>query len=46
MRFIDDERGFSTSIDAILFLILVSVSAVILFPSLAADEQYRSASYS
>ena len=46
MRIIDDDRGFSSSIDAILFLVLVSVSAVILFPSLAADEQYRSASYS
>ena len=45
MRIIEDDRGFSTSIDAILFLVLVSVSAVILFPSLAADEQYRSASY-
>ncbi|WP_340818823.1 hypothetical protein [Methanolobus sp. WCC4] len=40
-----DERGFSSSIDAILFLILVSISAVILMPSLVADEQYRSASY-
>ncbi|MDK2826280.1 MAG: hypothetical protein PWQ63_1278 [Methanolobus sp.] len=46
MRIIDDDSGFSTSIDAILFLVLVSVSAVILFPSIAADEQYRSASYS
>jgi len=45
MRIIDDDRGFSTSIDAILFLILISVSAVILFPSIAADEQYRSSSY-
>jgi len=40
-----DENAFSSSIDAILFLILVSISAVILIPSLAADEQYRSASY-
>ncbi|MDY0386686.1 MAG: hypothetical protein RBT65_06045 [Methanolobus sp.] len=40
-----DENAFSTSIDAILFLILVSISAVILLPSIAADEQYRSASY-
>lgn len=45
MKIIDDDRGFSTSIDAILFLILVSISAAILFPSIAADEQYRSASY-
>jgi hypothetical protein len=45
MKIVDDDRGFSTSIDAILFLILVSVSAVILFPSIAADDQYRSASY-
>ncbi len=40
-----DEKAFSSSIDAILFLILVSVSAVILFPGLMADEQYRSASH-
>ena len=40
-----DENAFSSSIDAILFLILVSISAIILMPSLAADEQYRSASY-
>ena len=46
MIFVEDDRAFSSSIDAILFLVLVSVSAVILFPSIAADEQYRSASYS
>lgn len=40
-----DERAFSSSLDAIFFLILISVSAVILMPSLMADEQYRSASY-
>ncbi|WP_094228003.1 DUF7284 family protein [Methanolobus psychrotolerans] len=40
-----DENAFSSSIDAILFLILVSISAIILMPSIAADEQYRSASY-
>ncbi|WP_342305707.1 hypothetical protein [Methanolobus sp. ZRKC5] len=40
-----DENAFSSSIDAIFFLILVSISAVILLPSIAADEQYRSASY-
>lgn len=40
-----DEKAFSSSMDAILFLILVSVSAVILFPGIAADEQYHSAAY-
>ncbi|SFM16803.1 DUF7284 family protein [Methanolobus profundi] len=42
---IKDEAAFSTSIDAILFLILVSVSAVILMPSIAANGQYHSASH-
>lgn len=40
-----DENAFLSSIDAIMFLILVSISAVILLPSIAADEQYRSAAY-
>ncbi|MEZ5333774.1 MAG: hypothetical protein R2741_00280 [Methanolobus sp.] len=31
--------------DAILFLVFISVSAVILMPTLAADDQYRSGSY-
>jgi hypothetical protein len=40
-----DEKAFSSSIDAIIFLVLISISAVILMPTLTADEQYRSASY-
>lgn len=44
-RLFCDEKAFSSSLDAILFLLLISVSAVILMPTFAADEQYRSASY-
>ncbi|MDG6243627.1 MAG: hypothetical protein QCH31_04440 [Methanolobus sp.] len=40
-----NDKAFSSSIDACLFLILVSISAVILMPSIAADYQYSSAHY-
>ncbi|QLC50414.1 hypothetical protein HWN40_09265 [Methanolobus zinderi] len=45
MRSIQDEKAFSSSLDSIFFLILISISAVILMPSLMAEEQYRSAGY-
>ncbi|MDW7731459.1 MAG: hypothetical protein SCH66_03400 [Methanolobus sp.] len=45
MKSIQDEKAFSTTLDSIFFLILISISAVILMPTLMAEEQYRSAGY-
>ncbi len=39
MRMIEDTRGFSSSIDVLLFLVLVSVSAVLLAPALVGNIQ-------
>ncbi len=39
MRMIKDTRGFSSSIDVLLFLVLVSVSAVLLAPALVGNIQ-------
>ncbi len=39
MRMIEDTRGFSSSIDVLLFLVLVSVSAVLLAPAMVGNIQ-------
>ncbi|MBA1341724.1 MAG: hypothetical protein C5S40_06235 [ANME-2 cluster archaeon] len=39
MRLIKDTRGFSSSIDVLLFLVLVSVSAVLLAPAMVGNIQ-------
>lgn len=45
MKRMQDEKAFSTTLDSIFFLILISISAVILMPTLMEEEQYRSAGY-
>jgi len=37
--FLTDTYGFSTTFDVILFLILISISAVILLPSITGNTQ-------
>ena len=39
MQMIEDTRGFSSSIDVLLFLVLVSVSAVLLAPAMVGNIQ-------
>ena len=39
MKLIEDTRGFSSSIDVLLFLVLVSVSAVLLAPAMVGNIQ-------
>lgn len=39
MQMINDTRGFSSSIDVLLFLVLVSVSAVLLAPAMVGNTQ-------
>jgi hypothetical protein len=41
--FLTDNYGFSTTFDVILFLILISISAVILLPSITGNTQINSA---
>jgi hypothetical protein len=41
--FLTDTYGFSTTFDVILFLILISISAVILLPSITGNTQINSA---
>lgn len=40
-----NEDAFSSTLDAIFFLVLVSISAVILLPNIAAEDQYRTTGY-
>ncbi len=40
-----DQKALSSSIDALLFLLFVSVAATILMPSIVADNQYRSSGH-
>jgi hypothetical protein len=40
-----DQRAFSTTMDAIFFLTLISIATVILMPSIMAERQYDSAEY-
>lgn len=42
---IHDPRAFSTTMDAIFFLTLISIATVILLPSIMAERQYDSAEY-
>lgn len=41
--FLNDTNGFSTTFDIFLFLILISISAVVLLPSITGDAQIKSA---
>ncbi|AFV24896.1 hypothetical protein Mpsy_2695 [Methanolobus psychrophilus R15] len=41
----DSEDAFSSNMDSLLFLALVSVSAIILMPAIMAEYQYLSAGY-
>ncbi|MCD4703464.1 MAG: hypothetical protein K8R64_04100 [Methanosarcinaceae archaeon] len=41
----DNTTAFASTVDAIFFLVLVSVAAVILMPSITADGQYDAARY-
>lgn len=43
--FIHNEDAFSSNIDSIIFLMLISISAIILMPAVMAEYQYRSAGY-
>lgn len=40
-----DSSGYSTVFDALFLLVLISLSGIILMPSLQADEQYLAAGY-
>ncbi|NPE31415.1 hypothetical protein HNV12_26355 [Methanococcoides sp. SA1] len=42
---IHDKHAFSTTMDAIFFLTLISIATVILMPSIMAEIQYDSAEY-
>jgi hypothetical protein len=42
---IQNETAFSSTLDAIFFLVLISISAVILLPNIAAEDQYQTAGY-
>ncbi|AKB84542.1 hypothetical protein [Methanococcoides methylutens] len=44
-KFTEDERAFSTTLDALFFLVLISVATTILLPSITADRQYDAAAY-
>lgn len=43
MDFYHDSKGFSTALDIFLFLILISISAMILLPSITGNTQIKSA---
>ncbi len=40
-----DRMAFSSTIDAMFFLVMISIAAVILLPSIMADNQYDAAGY-
>ena len=42
---IRESSAYSTVFDALFLLVLISLSGIILMPSLQADEQYAAASY-
>lgn len=42
MNFYPDERGFSTTFDVLLFLVLISIAAVILLPTITGNIQVKS----
>ncbi|NYT19961.1 MAG: hypothetical protein GKC08_06715 [Methanosarcinales archaeon] len=44
-KFIEDQRAFSSTADALLFLTLISIATVILMPSIMAERQYDAAAY-
>ncbi len=44
-RFRHNDRAMSSILDALFFLMLISIATVILFPSIMADRQYDAAEY-
>ena len=40
-----DQTAFSSTVDAMFFLVMISIAAVILMPSIMADNQYDAAGY-
>ncbi|MDD5617130.1 MAG: hypothetical protein PHH85_13125 [Candidatus Methanoperedens sp.] len=42
MSFCSDTRGFSTTIDVLIFLVLISIASVILLPTITGNIQVRS----
>ncbi|MDP2845533.1 MAG: hypothetical protein Q8N79_05605, partial [Candidatus Methanoperedens sp.] len=42
MMFYPDERGFSTTFDVLIFLVLISIAAVILLPTITGNIQVKS----
>lgn len=44
-RWVSDSSGYSTVFDALFLLVLVSLSGVMLLPTLSAEEQYTAAGY-
>jgi len=42
MSFYNDKRGFSTTIDVLIFLVLISIASVILLPTITGNIQVRS----
>lgn len=43
--FSSNEDAFSSNMDSLLFLVIISISAIILMPAVMAEYQYRSAGY-
>lgn len=41
VKFYPDERGFSTTFDVLIFLVLISIAAVILLPTITGNIQIR-----
>ncbi|WP_440952626.1 DUF7284 family protein [Methanococcoides sp. FTZ1] len=44
-KFTQDQRAFSTTLDALFFLVLISVATAIIMPSITAERQYDAAAY-
>ncbi|SES81296.1 hypothetical protein SAMN04488587_1152 [Methanococcoides vulcani] len=44
-KLIEDQRAFSSTADALFFLVLISIATVILMPSIMAERQYDAAAY-
>ncbi|KGK99407.1 hypothetical protein LI82_05270 [Methanococcoides methylutens] len=44
-KLIEDQRAFSSTADALFFLVLISIATVIIMPSIMAERQYDAAAY-
>ena len=40
-----DQTAFSSTIDAMFFLVMISIAAILLMPAIMADNQYDAAGY-